>query len=260
MPSAPALPKRRRAVCWCALPVQRKREELTLRRLLWILLIGVGVAAALFVAQNPAMLARLSAPEFASLAIKIVVLVVVSGVVMMMFRENFGRAVVSALIWVGIGLVLVVGYTYRFELRDVAGRVRAELTPGHANTSGRTVEVARGNSGNFAVETRINGAKVPMVLDTGASSVVLSYEAAKAAGLPLEVIAYTVNVDTANGRTRAAAVTLDRVAVGGLVERSVTALVAQPGQLKVSLLGMSFLNRLESWEVRGEKLMMRGYP
>ena len=36
------------------------------------------------------------------------------------------------------------------------------------------------------------------------------------------------------------------------------ALIAQPGQLKTSLLGMSFLNRLESWEVRGDKLMMRG--
>lgn len=231
-----------------------------MRRLLWILLIGIAAVAALYVAQNPALLARLTAPDMASLGIKIVFLVVISGAVMLLFRENFGRAMISALIWVGIGLVLAVGYTYRFELKEAAGRVRAEIMPGHANTNGRTVEVARGNSGNFAVETRINGAKVPMVLDTGASSVVLSYEAAKAAGLPLELIAYTVNVDTANGRTRAAAVKLDRVAVGGLVERSVTALVAQPGQLKVSLLGMSFLNRLESWEVRPDKLMLRGYP
>ena len=52
--------------------------------------------------------------------------------------------------------------------------------------------------------------------------------------------------------------TLDRVAVGGIVERSVPALIAQPGQLRTSLLGMSFLNRLASWEVRGEKLVMRG--
>ena len=78
-----------------------------------------------------------------------------------------------------------------------------------------------------------------MVLDTGASSVVLTQEAAKAAGLPIEVLNYTVNVDTANGRTRAAAVTLDRLAVGGLTERSVPALVAQPGQLKNNLLGMT---------------------
>ncbi len=114
------------------------------------------------------------------------------------------------------------------------------------------------DSGNFSVAAQINGARVSMVLDTGASSVVLTQEAAKAAGLPLEVLTYTVNVDTANGRTRAAPVTLDRIAVGGIVERSVPALIAQPGQLRTNLLGMSFLNRLESWEVRGDKLVMRG--
>ena len=99
-----------------------------------------------------------------------------------------------------------------------------------------------------------------MKLDTGASSIVLTHEAAKAAGLPLEVLAYSVNIDTANGRARAAPVTLDRIAIGGITERSVAALVAQPGQLRTNLLGMSFLNRLESWEVRGDKLVMRGYP
>jgi len=65
---------------------------------------------------------------------------------------------------------------------------------------------------------------------------------------------------TANGRTRAAPVTLERVVVGGVVERSVPALVAQQGQLKQSLLGMSFLNRLAGWEVRGDKLRLRGAP
>jgi aspartyl protease family protein len=99
-----------------------------------------------------------------------------------------------------------------------------------------------------------------MVLDTGASSVLLTQEAAKAAGLPIEVLNYTVNIDTANGRTRAAAVTIDRLAVGGLTERSVPALVAQPGQLKNNLLGMSFLNRLQSWEVRGDRLRLHGTP
>jgi aspartyl protease family protein len=74
------------------------------------------------------------------------------------------------------------------------------------------------------------------------------------------VLNYTVNIDTANGRARAAPVTLDRIAIGGLVERSVEALVAQPGQLKMSLLGMSFLNRLQSWQVSGDRLVLTGYP
>jgi aspartyl protease family protein len=99
-----------------------------------------------------------------------------------------------------------------------------------------------------------------MVLDTGASSVVLTEEAASAAGLPIEVLDYAVKVETANGSTRAAAVTLDRLAVGNLLERNVPALVVRRGQLKNNPLGMSFLNRLESWEVRGDRLSMRGSP
>jgi aspartyl protease family protein len=55
-------------------------------------------------------------------------------------------------------------------------------------------------------------------------------------------------------------VTLDRLAVGGLTEREVPALVVQAGGLKSNLLGMTFLNRLESWEVRGDKLRLRGAP
>ena len=165
------------------------------------------------------------------------------------------------LFWVVVALLLVVGYTYRFELKDGANRVLAELVPGRAASLGaRTVEIARGRAGEFNIAAQVNGARVPMVLDTGASAVVLTQDAAKAAGLPLEVLSYDVSVDTANGRTRAAAVTLDRIGVGGIVERAVPALIAQPGQLRTSLLGMSFLNRLLGWEVRGEKLIMRGYP
>ena len=50
----------------------------------------------------------------------------------------------------------------------------------------------RGRGGDFQVAAQINGARVAMVLDTGASAVVLTQEAAKAAGLPLEVLNYTV--------------------------------------------------------------------
>ena len=62
-------------------------------------------------------------------------------------------------------------------------------------------------NGDFDVSAQINGARIAMVLDTGASSVVLTRDDAKAAGLPLEVLAYNVAIDTANGRARAAAVT-----------------------------------------------------
>jgi len=231
------------------------------QRLLWLLLAGLAIAFLVLIARHGAgTVGPLSTGEFASLAYKIALLVFVGAAALIMFRERFAQALTAALLWVAFALILLVGYSYRFELRDVADRVMAEIIPGHVITHGRSVEVARASGGDFDVTTQINGARVAMVLDTGASSVVLTRDDAKAAGLPLEVLAYTANIDTANGRTRAAPVTLDRIAIGGLVERSVEALVAQPGQLRTSLLGMSFLNRLQSWEVRGDRLLLRGYP
>lgn len=231
------------------------------RRLTWTFVLGVALSLAALIASNDQdAIANLLSPDMGSLALKLALVIFAGGLVLTLFHERFSQALEAMLFWAVIGLLLVVGYSYRFELRDVADRVIAELMPGHVAGHGRDVQVVRGNSGDFAVGAHINGARVPMVLDTGASSVVLTQQAAKAAGLPLEVLDYTVNVDTANGRTRAAPVTLDRLAVGGLIERSVPALVAQPGQLKNSLLGMTFLNRLESWEVRGDRLRMRGNP
>ncbi|QWG21774.1 TIGR02281 family clan AA aspartic protease [Bradyrhizobium sediminis] len=127
-------------------------------------------------------------------------------------------------------------------------------------STGRAVQIARGQGGEFALRARINGVSAPMVIDTGATSVVLTWETAKAAGLPLELLVYNVDVETAGGHTKAARLTLDRLAIGKLVERSVPALVVPRGQMKTNLLGMSFLDRLESWEVRADRLMLHGYP
>jgi aspartyl protease family protein len=229
--------------------------------LLLFLLAVVAVALIVLVTHHDeGLIGSLTTGDFASLSYRLVLLVFLGSAAILMFRGRLSQAIKAALLWIAVGLALLVGYTYRFELRGVADRVMAEVVPGHVIAHGRSVEVARAFNGDFDISARINGARVAMVLDTGASSVVLTREDAKAAGLPLEVLAYTAIIETANGRTRAAPVRLDRVAVGDLVERSVEALVAQPGQLKTSLLGMSFLNRLQSWEVRGYRLLLHGYP
>jgi aspartyl protease family protein len=229
--------------------------------LVWLFVLGMALSLAAFIASNDQdAIASLLRHDTASLVLKVALLVFAGGLVLVFFRERLSKAIEAALFWVALGMLLIVGYSYRFELRDVGDHIYAELVPGHVASLGRNAQVVRGKGGDFAISAHINGAMIPMVLDTGASSVVLTQEAAKAAGLPIEVLNYTVNVDTANGHTRAAPVTLDRLAVGGLTERSVPALVAQAGQLKTNLLGMTFLNRLESWEVRGDRLWMRGNP
>lgn len=136
----------------------------------------------------------------------------------------------------------------------------SELLRHRVTKTTSAVEVPRGQGGEFALHAKINGTIAPMVVDTGATSVVLTYETAKAAGLPLELLDYNVDVETAGGHTKAARLTLDRLAIGKLVERSVPALVVPHGQMKTNLLGMSFLDRLERWEVRSDRLMLHGYP
>ena len=122
------------------------------------------------------------------------------------------------------------------------------------------VEIARSQAGEFALNVKINGVKAPMVIDTGATSVVLTWETAKAIGLPLEMLEYDVDVETAGGHTKAARLTLDRLSVGHLVEKSIPALGVPRGQRKTNLLGMSFLDRLESWGVQADRLKLHGYP
>jgi aspartyl protease family protein len=228
-------------------------------RLLWILLLMIGIGLLVLVLRHDqGTIAGLETGDFASLVYKIALLIFIGGAVLALFRERIAEAFQAAIFWVVIGLLLAVGYTYRYDLRDIGDRVLSELMPGRALSRGDTVEIARGNRGEFQVIAEINGARTSTVYDTGASAVVLTQEAAKAAGLPLDFLNYSIAVETANGRTRAAPVTLDRIKVGGIEERAVPALIAQPGQLRMSLLGMSFLNRLKSSEVRGDRLVLRG--
>ena len=224
----------------------------------WIVLAFALALAVLLARHSEGLTGALTSGDMISLAYKVGLLVLVGGAVLTIFRQNFSQALIQVMFWVVFAFALVLVYTYRFQINDVGERVLAELVPGHAVTRGRTVELARTNSGDFRIRAEVNGAPVAMVLDTGASSVVLTHEAAKNAGLPTEFIKYTVSVETANGHTLAAPVILDRVAVGGIVEHQVGALIAQPGQLRTSLLGMSFLNRLRSFEVEGGTVRMQG--
>ncbi len=152
----------------------------------------------------------------------------------------------------------VVAYGDPGQLARAGSRVSYILHK-RSKPSEREVQIARGPNGEFALQAKINGMSAPMVIDTGATQVVLTYETAKAVGLPLELLNYDVELETAGGHTRAARLTLDRLAIGRLVERSVPALVVPQGLMKTNLLGMSFLDRMESWDVHADHLMLHGY-
>jgi aspartyl protease family protein len=230
-------------------------------RLLWIVISALGLTVvALALRHQQGTIAGLDLESFASVAYLSALFVLVGGLSYTLFYSRLGELVRALVFWVMIAILLAVGYSYRFELEAMSERVLSELLisrPANRPAPHATVQVARARGGDFSVRVEVNGARVPMLVDTGASSVVLTVEAARTAGLPVDLLKYDVPIETASGRAQAAAVVLDRVAVGNIVERSVPALVSAPGVLKTSLLGMSFLNRLESFEVRGGQLVMR---
>ena len=81
--------------------------------------------------------------------------------------------------WMAIGLVLLGLYAYRSELGEVGDRVVQELQPGSVQTISQgagghgTVVRIRKTEGHFIAKTQVNGRSVHMIVDTGASTVVL---------------------------------------------------------------------------------------
>ena len=128
-----------------------------------------------------------------------------------------------------------------------------------APASGGGVEAAidADYGGQYATEVDINGIPVKMLVDTGATMVVISYQTASRLGLQVLNSDYTGRVQTANGIAAVAPVTLREVTIGPIYLGDVKALVADRNAGAVDLLGMSFLKRLASVEQRSGKLVLR---
>jgi aspartyl protease family protein len=215
--------------------------------------------AALVFFHGQGEVAGLPPEQFASLVALGALALIISSWVVQEFRGQWMRGFQALVFWA----VLIVGiaglYGYRGELHEVAGRLLSEMAPGEPVIgSGGEVSVARRMDGTFVVAGQVNDRDLRFIFDTGASAVVLSAESAQTIGFTPATLTYVVPVSTANGRTLAAPVTLDTLRVGSITERRVRALVARPGVLRENLLGMTFLERLASYEVRGSRLILRG--
>jgi aspartyl protease family protein len=141
--------------------------------------------------------------------------------------------------------------------QQVAGRA-SDRTASHAPTgSGRTVELRAGSYGHYLTDAEINGRRVEVMVDTGASQVALTFEDASRTGIYVGDRDFTQLVRTANGVARVAPVMLDRVSIGDITVRNVPASVSERGMLGTTLLGMSFLKRLSRVDFRSGTLVLQ---
>lgn len=187
----------------------------------------------------------------------LLLLALVGGSVVLGWRERAGLALKQALIWIAIAMALVVGYSYSDVFMDMSTRTRTALVPSApVSSEPGTAYLSRNLSGHFHADGLVNGTHVRFLVDTGASDVALSAADARRIGIDLDSLRYTTAYETANGIIHAARITLDEVSIGGIRLNNVTASVSREG-LGQSLLGMSYLARLSSFEIRGERLVLR---
>jgi aspartyl protease family protein len=120
----------------------------------------------------------------------------------------------------------------------------------------RQVALRADRNAHFTAEAIVNGRTVSMMVDTGATTVVLSAETAARLGIHPAKSDYTLTLSTANGALKAAPVVIDEIDVGGILVRQVEAVVVPIGATPVDLLGMTFLKRLSSFEARAGQLVL----
>lgn len=149
----------------------------------------------------------------------------------------------------------VIGDERPLEARAPSGMSGEELEDPNAAMS-RELVLRRRSDGHFHVVAHVNGEALPFLIDTGASDVALSADAARKIGINLRTLKYSRRYQTANGIIKAAPVILRDIRVGQLRVDDVEASVSE-APMGISLLGMSFLNRLDGWEARGDKLILR---
>lgn len=128
-----------------------------------------------------------------------------------------------------------------------------ELT---ASANGYQVQLAADGHGHFRTPALVNGRPIDVLVDTGATYVGLTYEDAERAGIFVTDADFKHKVQTANGYSRIAVVTIDRLSIGDIEVRDVKATVAERGKLHITLLGMSFLGKLKRTEMQRGQLIL----
>jgi aspartyl protease family protein len=177
-------------------------------------------------------------------------------------RVGLHEAVRAILGWGAILIVLIGAYAYRSELVGIGGRLIGVLVPGIpvsgqlTGEGNNAVMVMRNGGGHFAVRAGVDGVPMTMLVDTGASLVTLTPEDAAAIGIDAATLDFATPIQTANGMIHAAPITIQRLSVGTIERRDIKALVAPPGALEESLLGMSFLNSLSGYSISGDRLVL----
>lgn len=177
-----------------------------------------------------------------------ILLVSVGGWLLIEYRSRLGTALRTLMAWALIFLGLAAGYGLWADLRR-------DVIPGQFTDNAGAIEIPRAPDGHYYLTLEINGTKVQFLADTGASNIVLSPDDATRLGFDPAALRFMGEATTANGVVKTAVVTLDRVRLGPVDDRNLTAFVNQ-ADMQGSLLGMDYLG-LFRIEISADRMILR---
>lgn len=195
----------------------------------------------------------LTTEQSANLAYDFLLLALIGAGLIGHIVSNPGQALRNLASWVIIFGILGIGYS----VWTGNGRLARELNPAAGEIADNAITFRADQSGHFYVKSEVNGSMINFMIDTGATHIVFKKTDAEKIGYNLDDLTFNLPASTANGIVYSAQVNIATVEVGPIKIENIDGFVNQ-GDLDVSLLGMSFLNRLSGYEVSDGLLTL--YP
>jgi aspartyl protease family protein len=223
---------------------------------LWLLLLaGLGaVVAALFRSFPEAIQ---TPKDWSDLAWALALILLLTTGVFRLGRGAIAQHLRYAAIWTALVGALALGYAYRDTLARVPQRLQLAFGTGYPiPTAEHQVIVPQDETGAFILNAKVNGRPVRFIVDTGATDTVLSPAAAQRLGVDLDKVDFKESAETANGMGYGAPFSAQRLDVGPIAFANFPMVINQ-APMTSSLLGLTFLNRLESFEIRDRKLILK---
>jgi aspartyl protease family protein len=170
-------------------------------------------------------------------------------------RLSLGEVAKAALAWIAIFAALFAIFSFRFEFIGIWERVKADIsgTAGQS-ISGEAIELRRQDDGHYWLLVDINGKAVRFMVDSGATMTAINATTAKEVGV--EADGYPIILSTANGRVAAKRGNV-RSLVAGPHRIENHAVVVSESFGDVNLLGMNFLNSMQSWRVEANVMILQ---
>lgn len=168
-----------------------------------------------------------------------------------------GRAILiwSSTIMVAVNVPSMVGFIDKSGEPQKVDEAKATLVSAEID-NGRNYVMKANDAGHFAGRFRINGKPVDSLIDTGATFVTMSETTARSLGYGGNELRFRYEVVTANGKVKAARISLKSIEIGTVSVRNVEAMVIRGKGLSYPLIGMSFLKKLSGYRAENDELKL----